>query len=44
MAIAENVEPAYAESSGMASVHLSRRSECEGGTPIEEDEFTSPMH
>lgn len=27
-----NVQPAYARSFGVASVHLSRRSECEGGT------------
>ena len=29
----ENAQPAYAEGFGVAGAHLSRRSECEGGTP-----------
>src|SRR5438093_8988252 len=28
-----NIQPAYAEGFGVAGAHLSRRSECEGGTP-----------
>jgi ribosomal protein S12 methylthiotransferase len=33
-----NVQPAYAEGFGVAGAHLSRRSECEGGTSNAEDE------